>query len=331
METVTIQGEEMEWRGFANEEINPRMDLFAEISHLKKEKNAIVLAHYYQESDIQDIADFTGDSLELARKASATDARMIVFAGVHFMAETAKILNPQKKVVIPDLKAGCSLADSCPANIFGVFRKKHPDDIVVSYINCTAEIKAMSDYICTSSNAVKIIQGIPPDKKIIFVPDRNLGKYLMKKTGRDMTLWDGICFVHDTFSLHKILSLKEKYPKAKVIAHPECEDIVLQHADFIGSTSALIKFVKENPAEEFIVVTEAGIIHEMQAECPGKKFIPAPMNIENSCACGECPYMKKNTLEKVYLCMKYGQPEITVTEDIMKRALIPLQKMLSMN
>ena len=307
----------------------PPIDLAEEILELKKKMNAVILAHYYQESEIQDLADFIGDSLELSKRAAATDADGIVFAGVHFMAETAKILNPGKKVLLPDLNAGCSLAEGCPAPMLKQFIDEHPGHVVVSYINCSAAVKALSDIICTSSNAVKIVEQIPEDKKIIFAPDRNLGRYIMKKTGRDMLLWDGSCIVHETFSDRKIIQLKTENPQALLIAHPECEEAVLNRADFIGSTSALLKFTSENAADEFIVATEEGIIHQMQKLSPGKKFIPAPP--EANCSCNECPYMKLNTMEKLYLCMKDGRPEITLDEEIRLKALKPIQRMLEMS
>ncbi|HWA06342.1 MAG TPA: quinolinate synthase NadA [Ignavibacteria bacterium] len=305
------------------------LNLEEEILALKKKMNAVILAHYYQESEIQDLADHIGDSLELSRRAASTEADVIVFAGVHFMAETAKILNPAKKVLLPDLNAGCSLAEGCPAPLFRKFREAHPDHLVISYINCSAAVKALSDIICTSSNAVKIVEQIPEDQKIIFAPDKNLGRYIIKKTGRDMLLWDGSCIVHETFSDKKIIGLKTEYPNALLIAHPECEEAVLNRADFVGSTSALLNFTKENAANEFIVATEEGIIYQMQKASPSKKFIPAPPNA--NCACNECPYMKLNTMEKLYLCMKDGKPEITLDEEIRVRALKPIQKMLEMS
>ncbi len=319
----------IEQKGFLDIEIDVNLDLFSEIERLKKEKNAIILAHYYQEPDIQDVADFIGDSLGLAQQAEKTKADIIVFAGVHFMAETAKILNPHKKVLLPDLKAGCSLADSAPAQLFKQFRDKHPDHIVISYINCTAEIKALSDIICTSSNAQKIIESLPPEQKIIFAPDKNLGAYLKKKTGRDMVLWNGACIVHEIFSLEKITRLKIRHPKAKVIAHPECEEPVLRVADFIGSTTSLLKYSMQDDAQEYIVATETGILHQMQKESPHKTFIPAPP--ENMCACNDCPYMKLNTLEKLYLCMEYEEPQIIMDENLRAAALKPIQRMLEIS
>lgn len=310
--------------------VKTECDVKEEILKLKKELNAVILAHYYQESEIQDIADFVGDSLELARKAKATNADVIVFAGVHFMAETAKILNPNKLVLIPDLEASCSLAEGCPADEFRKFREAHPDHVAITYINCTAEVKALSDIICTSSNAEKIINQIPPDKPILFSPDRNLGKYLINKTGREMLLWEGSCIVHETFSERKILELKIKYPDAKLIAHPECEEPVLMHADFIGSTSKLLKFIQEDSAQSYIVATETGIIHQMKKAMPGKVFIPAPPQDE-TCSCNECPYMKLNTMEKVYLCMKNKFPEINLDEELRLKALKPIERMLEMS
>jgi quinolinate synthase len=305
------------------------LDLFAAIENLKKELNAVVLAHYYQEPDIQDIADFIGDSLQLARAAANTSADVIVFAGVHFMAETAKILNPEKLVLLPDLSAGCSLADSCPPQGFAAFKEAHPNHLVVSYINCTAEIKAMSDIICTSSNAVKIVQQIPKEQPIIFAPDRNLGRYVMEQTGREMLLWQGSCIVHETFSEKKIVQLKIVHPDAEIIAHPECEETVLRHANYIGSTATLLKYCQESSCQKFIVATEPGIIHQMQKKAPNKHFIPAPPT--NNCACNECPHMRLNTLEKVYWAMKNRTPEIKMSEETRKLAFKPIQRMLEMS
>ncbi|MEB3232689.1 MAG: quinolinate synthase NadA [Leptolyngbyaceae bacterium] len=304
-------------------------DLFAAIATLKQDLNAIILAHYYQESDIQDIADYIGDSLGLAQQAAATEAEVIVFAGVHFMAETAKILNPNKLVLLPDLDAGCSLADSCPPDQFAQFKAAHPDHLVISYINCTAAIKAMSDIICTSSNAVKIVQQIPPEQPIIFAPDKNLGRYVMEQTGRDLVLWQGTCLVHETFSEKKMVQLKIEHPDAAIIAHPECESAVLRHADYIGSTTALLNYSQQSPQSTFIVVTEPGIIHQMQKATPEKTFIPAPAI--NNCACNECPHMRLNTLEKLYLAMKHQAPEVRVPETIRRDALRPIQRMLAMS
>lgn len=315
--------------GFLDVEVDPTLDLFAEIERLKKEKNAIVLAHYYQEPDIQDVADYIGDSLGLAQKAEKTDADIIVFAGVHFMAETAKILNPQKKVLLPDLKAGCSLADSAPPELFRQFKAKHPNHLVISYINCTADIKALSDIICTSSNAQKIVESIPADQPIIFAPDKNLGGYLIKKTGRDMVLWNGACMVHEIFSLEKITRLKVRHPQAKIIAHPECEEPILRIADYIGSTTGLLKYTQDDSSKEYIVATETGILHQMQKASPDKTFIPAPP--DNSCACNDCPHMKLNTLEKLYLCMEYETPEITMDEQLRLAARKPIERMLEIS
>jgi len=315
--------------GYLNLDLDVNKDLFHEIERLKKEKNAVVLAHYYQEPDIQDVADYIGDSLGLAQQASKTNADMIVFAGVHFMAETAKILNPSKKVLLPDLKAGCSLADSAPADLFRQFKAEHPDHLVISYINCTAEIKALSDIICTSSNAEKIIESVPGDQPIIFAPDKNLGAYLNKKTGRNMLLWNGACMVHEIFSLEKITRLKIRHPEAKVIAHPECEEAVLRVADFIGSTTQLLKFSQRDSAKAYIVATETGILHQMQKESPLKTFIPAPP--DNNCACNDCPHMKLNTLEKVYLCMEYELPEITMKESLRIAAKRPMDRMMDIS
>ncbi|MGM9476537.1 quinolinate synthase NadA [Pedobacter sp. GSP4] len=321
--------EEINKKGFAEEEIDPTLDLFAEIEKLKKEKNAIILAHYYQEPDIQDIADYIGDSLGLSQEAAKTDADVIVFAGVHFMAETAKILSPNKTVLLPDVKAGCSLADSCPPHLFKKFKEKYPDHLVITYVNCTAELKALSDIVCTSTNAVQIVESLPKDQKIIFGPDRNLGAYVAKKTGRDLVLWNGACMVHEIFSQEKITKLKERHPNAKFIAHPECEEVVLKMADYVGSTTGLLKYTISNPATEFIVATESGIIHQMEKANPTKTFIPAPPN--NSCACNDCPYMKRNTLEKLYLCIKNGLPEVTVPEHIIEQARKPIQRMLDIS
>lgn len=315
--------------GFSNIEVGAEVDLFSEIEKLKKEKNAIILAHYYQEPDIQDVADFIGDSLGLAQQAEKTEASMIVFAGVHFMAETAKILNPSKKVLLPDLNAGCSLADSAPADIFRKFKQAHPEHLVISYINCSADIKALSDIICTSSNAEKIIESLPQEQKIIFAPDKNLGAYLNKKTGRNMVLWDGACMVHEIFSVEKLLKLKVRHPNAKVIAHPECEEPILRLADYIGSTTGLLKYSQKEDANEFIVVTETGILHQMQKASPSKTFIPAPP--ENNCACNDCPHMKLNNLEKLFLCMKYELPEINMEENLIMQAKKPITRMLEIS
>ena len=316
-------------KGFLDLEIDPRLDLFAEIERLKKEKNAVILAHYYQEPDIQDVADFIGDSLGLAEQARKTDAEIIVFAGVHFMAKTAKILNPTKKVLLPDLKAGCSLADSAPAPLFKAFKEKHPDHLIISYINCSAEIKAMSDIICTSGNAEKIIESVPKEQPIIFAPDKNLGAYLNKKTGRNMLLWNGACMVHEIFSLEKITKLKIRHPQAKLIAHPECEEAVLALADYIGSTTQLLKYSIADAAMQYIVATETGILHQMQQSSPQKSFIPAPPT--NSCACNDCPHMKLNTLEKLYSCMQYETPELVMDENLRLAAKKSMDRMMEIS
>ena len=329
MADINSAKQNIETAGFLDVDINPELDLFAEIEKLKKEKNAIILAHYYQEPDIQDVADFIGDSLGLAQKAVTTNADIIVFAGVHFMAETAKILNPTKKVLLPDLKAGCSLSDSAPPPLFKLFKDKHPDHLVITYINCSAGMKALSDIICTSSNAQKIVESLPASQPIIFAPDKNLGAYINKQTGRNMLLWNGACMVHEIFSLEKITKLKIRHPKAKVIAHPECEAPVLAIADYIGSTTGLLKFTEKDAATEFIVVTETGILHQMQKNNPGKTFIPAPPN--NSCACNDCPHMKLNTLEKLYLCIKYELPEIIMDETLRLAAKKPIDRMLEIS
>lgn len=316
-------------KGYLDIEIDPAIDLFKEIDYLKKEKRAVILAHYYQDADIQDIADYIGDSLGLAQQAEKSEADIILFAGVHFMAETAKILNPTKKVLIPDLKAGCSLADSCPAADFAAFKARHPDHIVLTYINCTAEIKALSDVIVTSTNAVQIVESFPKDQKIIFAPDKNLGAYINKKTGRNMVLWDGSCMVHEIFSLEKLIKLKIQHPDAKIIAHPECEAAILEHADFIGSTTALLNYTKKSADQSFIVLTETGILHQMQKANPHKTFIPAPPN--NSCACNDCPHMKLNTLEKIYIALKHEQPELLMADELIKTARAPITRMLELS
>jgi len=316
-------------KGYLNIKPDPSLDLFEEINYLKKNKHAVILAHYYQDADIQDIADYIGDSLGLAQEAQKSKSDIILFAGVHFMAETAKILNPSKKVLIPDLKAGCSLADSCPPEAFAVFKSKHPDHVVLTYINCTAEIKALSDVIVTSTNAVQIVESFPKDQPIIFAPDKNLGAYINKKTGRNMVLWDGACMVHEIFSLEKLIKLKVQNPKAKIIAHPECEADILEHADFIGSTTALLNYSKKSNDKEFIVLTETGILHQMQKSSPGKTFIPAPPN--NNCACNDCPHMKLNTLEKIYIALKHEQPELIMSDELINSAKAPILKMLELS
>ncbi|MEO7982757.1 MAG: quinolinate synthase NadA [Bacteroidota bacterium] len=326
---LTAALKKVETNGFLDIDLDPSLDLFAAIERLKKEKNAVVLAHYYQEPDIQDVADYIGDSLGLAQQAEKTTADMIVFAGVHFMAETAKILNPAKKVVIPDLKAGCSLSDSCPPPLFKKFKEQHPDHVVVSYINCSAGIKALSDVIVTSSNAKIIVESFPKNQPIIFAPDKNLGAYINKVTGRNMLLWNGACMVHEIFSLEKITKLKVRHPNAKLIAHPECEDPILRIADYIGSTTGLLKFSQTDTSQEFIVATETGILHQMMKASPDKTFIPAPPN--NSCACNDCPHMKRNTLEKIYLCMEYETPAIEMEEALRLAAKKPIDKMLEIS
>jgi quinolinate synthase len=329
MVDINIAKVNLEKKGFLDVSIDPTLDLVAEVNKLKKEKNAILLAHYYQESEIQDVADYIGDSLGLAQKAESTDADIIVFAGVHFMAETAKILNPTKKVLLPDLNAGCSLSDSAPPHLFKAFKDKYPDHIVITYINCSAGMKALSDIICTSSNAKQIVESLSADQKIIFAPDKNLGAYINKVTGRDMVLWNGSCMVHEIFSIEKLLKLKVRHPEAKIIAHPECEAALLEYADFIGSTTALLNYSKKSEAKEFIVVTETGILHQMQKSSPDKTFIPAPPN--NSCACNDCPHMKLNTLEKLYLCLLHELPELTMDEGLRMAAKRPMDKMMEIS
>ena len=306
------------------------MDLIKEINRLRHEKNAVILAHYYQTEDIQDIADFLGDSLGLSQKAAVTDAEIIVFAGVNFMAETAKIISPQKKVLIPDLNAGCSLAESCPAEEFMLFREKYPDHIVISYVNTTADIKALTDITCTSTNAVQIVESLPMEQKIIFAPDRNLGNYINSITNRNMVIWDGACHVHEDFSLERILEIKKDNPGAKIIAHPECQKPVLIVADFIGSTSALLRFTKDDSSQKYIVATESGILHQMRKSNPDKLFLPAPPK-DSTCGCNDCRYMKLNTLEKIHDCLKYESPEIRIEENIRKRAEKPIRRMLEIS
>jgi quinolinate synthase len=311
-------------------EVKDKTKLTLAIQKLKKEKNAVILAHYYQEDAIQEVADYLGDSLYLAQQAMKVENDIIVFAGVHFMAETAKIINPSKKVLLPDLKAGCSLADSCPPDDFAAFKANHPDALVVSYINCSAEVKMLSDLVCTSSNAKKIIESIPKDQKIIFAPDKNLGAYLNKETGRNMILWQGSCIVHEAFSFEKIISLIKSYPNAKFIAHPESESPVLDIAHYIGSTSGLLAFVQKDKAKEYIVATEAGILHEMQKRCPKKTFIPAPVE-DDTCACSECAFMKLNTLEKLYRCLLEESPEVKMDKKLMDGARIPIERMFELS
>jgi quinolinate synthase len=316
-------------KGYLDVKVDPSIDIFEEIKKLKKEKNAILLAHYYQENDIQDVADYIGDSLGLSQQAAKTDADIIVFAGVHFMAETAKILCPSKKVLLPDLNAGCSLADSCLPEQFALFKARYPDHLVITYINCTAEIKALSDIICTSSNAVQIVKSLPKDQGIIFAPDKNLGRFVMQQTGRKMILWNGSCMVHEIFSLEKINKLKNEHPDAVLIAHPECEEPLLAVSDFIGSTTALLKYTIQSDRNKFIVATETGIIHQMQKASPGKQFIPAPPT--SNCACNDCPHMKLNTLEKLYVCLKHEKPELLLPDDLLRKARKPIDRMLELS
>ena len=315
--------------GYISTPVCNSIDLPKAIKKLKKEKNAVLLAHFYQDPSIQELADYLGDSLYLAQKAAKVEADVIVFAGVHFMAETAKIINPSKKVLLPDLKAGCSLADSCPPDNFAEFKKQHPNAIVVTYINCSAEIKALSHIVCTSSNAVKVIESIPKEREIIFAPDKNLGRYLIKETGRDMILWDGACIVHEAFSFEKIVTLSKENPTAKFIAHPESESPILDVAHYVGSTSGLLRYVQEDKSTCYIVATESGILHEMQKRCPEKTFIPAPVE-DDTCACSECAFMKLNTLEKLYTCLLYELPEIQLDAQLMSKARKPIERMLNL-
>ncbi|MFD2519226.1 quinolinate synthase NadA [Salinimicrobium flavum] len=311
--------------------VNNKVNLQEQVRKLKEQKNAVILAHYYQEPEIQEVADFIGDSLELAKKAAQTTADIIVFAGVHFMAETAKILNPSKKVLLPDLKAGCSLADSCPPDAFRKLKEKYPDHAVVTYINCSAEIKTLSDIVCTSSNAERIINSIPKEKPIIFAPDKNLGRYLMEKTGRKMLLWDGACIVHEAFSLDKLLEVYKQHPSAMIIAHPESEDHILKVANYVGSTSGMLHYVKSSEHDTFIVATEAGILYQMQKDVPHKTLIPAPAKEDNTCACSECAFMKMNTLQKLYNCLKNEDPEIILEKELMEKAHKPIKKMMELS
>lgn len=316
--------------GYVKLPVPEKEDLIVEIDKLKKEKNAVILGHYYVKSELQEISDFLGDSLALAQQAAKTQADIIVFLGVHFMAETAKIINPDKKVIIPDLKAGCSLAESAPSDKFAAFKEKYPGHKVISYINCSAEIKALSDVICTSSNAVKIVNSFPADQKLIFAPDKNLGNYINSITGRDMVLWDGACMVHEKYSLEKIIALKKEHPDALFIAHPECEKPVLLVADFVGSTTALLKYAAESPSRKFIVATESGILHQMQKKAPEKSFLPAP-SIDSTCGCNDCHFMKLNTIEKLYLSLKHEQPELLLSQELMEKARMPIMKMLELS
>ncbi len=319
----------VERKGFVDLPVDPTFDLFEGIKKLKKEKNAIILAHYYQDADIQDIADFVGDSLGLSQQAAKTEADIILFAGVHFMAETAKILSPKKKVILPDLNAGCSLADDCPAEEFEKFIKKYPGHIVISYVNCSAAVKALTDIVCTSTNALQIVESIPKEQGIIFAPDKNLGRYIAKKTGRNLVLWNGSCMVHAIFSMEKISALRAKHPNAELIAHPECEEQLLNNADFIGSTTGLLNYTIRSKKKEFIVATEAGILHQMQRSSPDKTFIAAPPT--GTCACNDCPHMKLNTLEKVYNCLKYELPEIVLPDELIIKAAKPIRRMLELS
>ncbi|WP_437722773.1 quinolinate synthase NadA [Sorangium sp. So ce861] len=309
--------------------IDPRLDLHDEISRLKRERNAVLLAHYYQDGEIQDLADFLGDSLQLAQQAKTTTADVILFAGVHFMAETAKILNPERIVVVPDLQAGCSLADGCPVDRFRAWRARYPGAVAISYINCSAEVKAESDYICTSSNAEKIVRAIPEGQEILFAPDKNLGRWLIERTGRPMRLWQGSCLVHETFSLRKIVALRERHPDAKLIAHPECEEPILRMADYIGSTTALLKYTIADDAAKYIVATESGIVHQMRKASPQKEFIEGPP--EGNCACNECPFMRLNTLEKVYLALRDLAPRLEMAPELRERARVPIDRMLALS
>lgn len=317
-------------KGFIDEPVNPNVKLVEEINRLRKKKNAVILSHFYVEGELQDIADYVGDSLGLAQEAAKTDADMIVFVGVHFMAETAKIINPGKKVILPDLKAGCSLAESAPAEAFAEFKAKYPDHKVITYVNATAALKTMSDIVCTSANAKKIIDSFPEDEKLIFGPDKNLGNYLNSITGRNMVLWDGACMVHEQYSVEKIIDLMDKYPDAEFIAHPECEKPVLLLAKHIGSTTSLLNYTKSSPTKKFIVATESGILHQMKKACPDKMFIPAP-SVDSTCGCNDCTYMKLNSLQKLYICMKYEQPEVTLPTDVIEKARIPIERMLEIS
>jgi quinolinate synthase len=316
--------------GYLKLDLDKSFDFISEINKLRKEKNAVILAHYYQVKEIQDIADFVGDSLALAQQASKTEADILLVCGVHFMAETAKIICPDRKVLLPDLKAGCSLAESCNADDFKKFKENHSDRIVISYVNTSAEIKALTDIVCTSSNALQVVESVPRDKKILFAPDRNLGNYIKSKTDRDILVWDGACHVHEEFSLEKILELKKENPKAKIISHPECKKQILIISDFIGSTAALLKFVKEDSGDSYIVVTESGILHQMKKNCPDKNFIPAPP-IDSTCGCNDCNFMKLNTLQKIYIALKYEKPEIIIEEEIRRKAEIPIIRMMELS
>jgi quinolinate synthase len=310
--------------------VDAGIQLIEEITRLKKEKNAVILSHYYVDGELQDIADYVGDSLGLSQAAAETTADIIVFVGVHFMAETAKIINPAKKVILPDLKAGCSLADSAPADKFAAFKAQYPDHKVISYINCTAELKTLTDVICTSANAVKIVESFPKDQPLIFAPDKNLGNYINSITGREMVLWDGACMVHEKYSVEKIIEMMEQHPDAEFIAHPECEKPVLLLAKFIGSTTALLGYVQKSASQKFIVATESGILHQMVKSCPEKIFIPAP-SVDSTCGCNDCSYMKLNSLQKLYICLKHEQPEIILPDDVIQKARLPIQRMLEIS
>jgi len=329
MEQLQIR-QMLDEKGFIDEPVSPEVKLVEEINRLKKEKNAVILSHYYVDGDLQDIADFVGDSLALSQEAAKTEADIIVFVGVHFMAETAKIINPSKKVLLPDLKAGCSLADSAPADKFAEFKAKYPDHKVISYINCTADLKTMTDVICTSANAVKIVESFPKDAKLIFAPDKNLGNYINSQTDRDMVLWDGACMVHETYSVEKIIELMDQHPDADFIAHPECEKPVLLLANHIGSTTSLLNYVEKSQAKKFIVATESGILHQMKKVCPDKIFIPAP-SIDSTCGCNDCSYMKLNSLQKLYICLKNELPEVTLSDEVIEKARIPIFRMLEIS
>lgn len=317
-------------RGFIEEEIDPNIKLVEEITRIKKEKNAVILSHYYVDGELQDIADYVGDSLGLSQAAAETTADLIVFVGVHFMAETAKIINPAKKVILPDLKAGCSLADSAPADKFAAFKAQYPDHKVISYINCTAELKTLTDVICTSANAVKIVESFPKDQPLIFAPDKNLGNYINSITGREMVLWDGACMVHEKYSVEKIIEMMDQHPDAEFIAHPECEKPVLLLAKFIGSTTALLGYIQKSASQKFIVATESGILHQMVKSCPEKIFIPAP-SVDSTCGCNDCSYMKLNSLQKLYICLKHEQPEIILPDEVIQKAKLPIQRMLEIS
>ena len=329
MEQVQID-RMLEENGYIVETIDPAIKLVEEINRLKKEKNAVILSHFYVEGELQDIADYVGDSLGLAQAAAETDADLIVFVGVHFMAETAKIINPSKKVILPDLKASCSLAESAPADKFAAFKAQYPNHKVITYINATAALKTMSDIVCTSANAAKIVESFPKDQKLIFAPDKNLGNYINSITGRDMVLWDGACMVHEQYSVERIVELMDQHPDAEFIAHPECEKPVLLLAKHIGSTTALLNYVQKSNTKKFIVATESGILHQMTKACPEKVFIPAP-SADSTCACNDCSYMKLNSLQKLYVCLKHEQPEVTLPKDVIEKARIPIQRMLEIS